>query len=106
MTGNLPVPDDTLPACRGSGKRGTSPAESGWQPDSLPLLHRIRRHDFHAFDHHALRRLAHFALCISLDWGVADFVEHIIAFDQFAERRVLPIKPPNRRKTDEELQTG
>jgi hypothetical protein len=70
------------------------------------LLHRIRRHDFHAFDYYPFRRLAHFALRISLDRRVADFLEYINASDQFAERGVFPIKAPNRRKTDEELRTG
>src|SRR5439155_7595881 len=69
------------------------------------LLHRIRRHDLHAFDYNALRRLAHFALCISLGRCVTDLVEHIVAFDQFTERRVLPIKPPNGREADEELRS-
>ena len=61
----------------------------------VPLLQRVRRHDFDTFDYHAFRGLAHFALWISLDRRVADFLQNIIAFDQFAERRVLPIESPN-----------
>src|SRR6266446_10968717 len=70
------------------------------------LFHRLSGHDFHAFDHHALCRLTRFALCISLDRRVADFVEHVIAFNQFAKRGVLMIEPMYRRETDEELRTG
>jgi hypothetical protein len=73
---------------------------------SVPLLQGVRRNDFHAFDYHPFRRLAHFALCISLDRRVADLLQNVIAFDQFAERRVLPIESPNGCEADEELRTG
>src|SRR5437016_1750563 len=70
------------------------------------LLHRFSRHDLNTLDHHALCRLARFALCISLDRRVANFLQHVIAPDQRAESRVLMIEPMYRRETDEELRSG
>src|SRR5205085_4353837 len=54
------------------------------------LFHGIGRHDFDAFDHDPFRRLAHLACAISRDWNLADFFQDVRAFDQLAERGVLP----------------
>src|SRR5207245_7312589 len=70
------------------------------------LFDRFSRHDLNTLDHHALCRLARFALCISLDRRVANFLQHVIAPDQRAESRVLMIEPMHRRETDEELRSG
>src|SRR5262249_1756965 len=70
------------------------------------LLHRCRRDDLNAFDHDAVRRLAHFAHAVVRHRRVADFVEHIIAFDQFAKGCVLPIESPNRCQTDKKVLAG
>src|SRR6266513_5200203 len=70
------------------------------------LFHGIGRHDLDAFDHDPFRRLARLACVISSDWNLADFFQDVRAFDQLAERGVLPIEPPDGREADEELRTG
>ena len=37
---------------------------------------------------------------------VADFLQHVVAFDQFAKRRVLMIEPRYRRETNKKLRAG
>src|ERR1051326_2981066 len=73
------------------------------ETSSRQLLHRARRHDVDLVDHDAFDRLAHFALSISLDRRVPNFIKHIIAFTYFAEGRVLVIEPVHGCETDEEL---
>ena len=41
-----------------------------------------------------------------VDRNVTDFLQHILAFNQFAEGRVLMIEPVHRGEADEELRTG
>ncbi len=69
------------------------------------LLDRIRRHDLDAFDYHPLGRFAHFARAASVYRRVTDLFEHVVAFDQFSERRVLMIETRNMRETDEKLRS-
>src|SRR5215469_14097043 len=66
-------------------------------------LHRIFRHDIDPLDRHAFRRLAYLAHAVLRHWRVANFAEHVVAFDQFTERGVLPIEARYRRKADKEL---
>ena len=79
MTGN--------PACLGRHAARMSKIGQAGSLTFVPLLQGVRRHDFDTFDYHAFRGLAHFALWISLDRRVADLLQNVIAFDQFAERR-------------------
>src|SRR4030095_12968601 len=67
------------------------------------LFHRVCRHDLNAVNRDALRGFATRPIRSRHRWGVADLIEHIQAFDQFAKRRVLVIEPTNRLKTNEEL---
>src|SRR5215475_14282996 len=69
-------------------------------------LYRRRRHNFDAVDHDTFGRLAWFAHVIFDDRDVTDFLQHIIAFDQFAERRVLMVESVYGCETDEELRAG
>ena len=64
------------------------------------LLDRIRRHDLDAFDHHPVGRFAHLARAVSGHGRITDLFEHVVALDQFSERRVLMIETWNRRETD------
>ncbi len=41
-----------------------------------------------------------------VDRNVTDFLQHILAFNQFAKGRVLMIEPVHRCEADEELRTG
>src|SRR5207302_2503328 len=50
-------------------------------------LHRICRYDVDLLDRHSCGRLAHFAHAVSRHQCVADFLEHVIALNQFSERR-------------------
>src|SRR5438045_9367355 len=67
------------------------------------LFHRVCRHDLNAGNRDALRGFATRPIRPRHRWGVADLIEHIQAFDQFAKRRVLMIEPMNGLKTNEEL---
>src|SRR5216684_5446561 len=69
-------------------------------------LHGIRRHDFDALDHDAFGRFARFAHAVFYHRSVTDFLQHIVAFNEFAERRVLMVEPAYRGEADEELRTG
>src|SRR4026209_1094491 len=55
------------------------------------LFHRISWDDFDALDHHAFGRLARFAHAVLGHLDVTDFLQHILAFDQFAKGGVLVI---------------
>src|SRR5437868_10148309 len=70
------------------------------------LVHRTGRDDVDLFDRHAFRRFAHFTHAIAAHRGVANFCEHVVPFDQFAERCVLVIESRHRRETNEELRTS
>ena len=41
-----------------------------------------------------------------VDRNVTDFLQHIVAFNQFAKGRVLMVEPVHRGEADEELRTG
>ena len=60
------------------------------------LFDRTSRHDVDLVDHDALSRLTHFAHAVLGHGRITDFSQHIIAFNQFAERRVLMIEPVHR----------
>ena len=66
------------------------------------LFHRISRHDLDTLDRNPLRRLAALAM-LHRHRGVADLIEHVQAFDQFAKGGVLMVEPGNGGKTDEKL---
>src|SRR4029077_8321729 len=70
------------------------------------LLPRISRHYVDALDHHAFGRFARFTHAVPGHRSVTDFLEHVLAFNQFAKGRVLMIKPVHRAEADEELRTG
>ena len=98
MTGN--------PACLGRHAASMSKIGQAGSRTSVPLLQGVRRNDFHAFDYHPFRRLAHFALCISLDRRVADLLQNILAFDQFAESSVLVVQEVRVAMANKELAAG
>src|SRR6266516_6384568 len=95
-----------------SGRRGagvftkSAPRFSERSDYNNSLFHGIGRHDLDALDHDPFRRLTRLACAISSDWNLADFFQDVRAFDQLAERGVLPIEPPDGREADEELRTG
>src|SRR5712672_560760 len=70
------------------------------------LLHRIRRNNLDAFDDDPFRRLTHLSAAVSAYLGRANILEHVVAFDQFAERRVLMVQASNRRQADKKLRAG
>src|SRR5512133_2941648 len=70
------------------------------------LFHRISWHDFEALDHHAFGRFARLAHAIFGHRNLTNFLQHILAFNQFAKGRVLMVEPVHRREADEELRTG
>src|ERR1700751_2810368 len=67
------------------------------------LFHGVRRHYLDAVNRDTLCRFATRPIRSQHGWGVADFIEHIQAFDQFAKGGVLMIEPVNRFQTNEEL---
>src|SRR6266480_529284 len=73
---------------------------------TVSLLHRISRHDFDALDHDAFGRFARFAHAVSGDRNITDFLEHILAFNQFTKGCVLMVEPVHSGEADEELRAG
>ena len=64
----------------------------------MGLLDRVCRDDLDAIDVHTL--VGHIA---SAGGGGPDFLQHLVAFDQRSEGRVLAIEETGRREGDEEL---
>src|SRR6478672_8895295 len=72
----------------------------------VSLLHRIFGDDLDAFDYDPFGRLALFAHTVPGYRRVTNLGQNVIAFDQFAERRVFVIETRNAPQTNEELRTG
>src|SRR5262245_41082117 len=64
-------------------------------------LHGIRRNDLDAFNSHALDRTVR-----PFGRRGRDLFQHVVAFDEFAEGRVLVIQEPRLAVADEELAAG
>src|SRR5438874_10257033 len=72
----------------------------------VELLAGIRGDDVDLLDHDPLGWFTVFAHAVSSYWSVADLSEHLIAFDQLTEGRVLMIESWHWRETNEKLGAG
>ncbi len=70
------------------------------------LFHAVGGDNFDADEANAFLRLAPFAGTAGADGRAGDFREHIVAFDQFAERGVLAVEERGVAVADEKLAAG
>ena len=73
-------------------KRGTNYRALTRRGYDAKSFHRVGGNDFDADDANALLRLARFARTAWTDRRSGNFPEHVVAFDQMAERSVLMIE--------------
>ena len=77
--------------------------------DIASYFDRISRNDLDAFDtlDAALSACCFLAACrSSVTWRITEFCQHVIALNQFPERRVLMIEMRYAREADEKLAAG
>ena len=73
---------------------------------SVGLVDRLGGHDFHALDADPHGWFAHLAAVAGGDGGVADALEHVLAFDQFAKGGVFAVQALGLAQADKELAAG
>src|SRR2546423_4621963 len=73
---------------------------------SLGLINGVRRNYFDTLNFNSFCRLTGLSGPIPDDWNAGNFFEYVIAFDQFAESRVLVVQGGRGAMADEKLTPG